>query len=222
MSHSSSVACSRRRHRTAKPGLHAALVGLLTVLISPAPGSAQDSESIVEIGVAPTFTTALAGDAWDGFDDSFGVSATTAVHPGRSWRLAAVGSYSSHRATSDLGTEAELLSLVGEVRRSFQLPARGLTTYVGGRGGVVHQEFDTAILAVIEVDLLPGTSVVDRDTGPLFGPVAGVRVPVAGPFTVDVGAVYYWADVSPLLVGPSEDPGLSRAASVTLSLSAGF
>lgn len=200
-----------------------ALVAVMAAtVVVPEPAAGQGHGPRPVLGGAPGWTTAFGGDAWDAVEAGAGVSVLAGVRTGE-WRLGVVGHRSWHDATASLTREVDLLAVSGEVRRDFRVPESGLRFYLGGRAGVAHQEFDTSLLAVVEIDLVPGTEVSAEDTGFLFGPVGGVSLPVGGPFGLEASAAYQWADVTPFILGPDDpDPGLSRALSLGLALTAEF
>lgn len=205
------------------PGRLLALVAVVAAALAvPEPAAGQGYGPRPMVGGAPGWTTAFGGDAWNAVEPGAGVSLLAGVRTG-DWRFGVVAHRSWHDATESLTREVDLLAVSGEVRRDFRIPESGLRFYLGGRAGVVHQEFDTSLLAVAEIDLVPGTDVSTEDTGFLFGPVGGVSLPVGGPFGLEMSAAYQWADVTPFILGPDEpDPGLSRALSLGLALTVGF
>jgi hypothetical protein len=183
---------------------------------------AQDRSARAVFGISPVWATAFGGDAWEGTRGEVGLAGLAGLRLD-GWRFALVASASDHDSRASLSPGVELHTVVGEVRRELRMPDAGLRVHFGGRAGLLHQEFDTSVLAVAEFSLVPGTEVSTEDTGLVFGPVAGASVPLAGAFGIEVVGAYQWADVQPLLLGPDEpEPGLSRAMTLSAVLTAGF
>lgn len=197
-------------------------MAVAAVFVMPDPAAAQGGGLRPVLGGAPGWTTAFGGDAWDEVEAGAGVSVLAGVHTG-AWRFGIVGHRSWHGATASLTREVDQLAVSGEVRRVFRPSESGVRFHLGGRLGAVHQEFDTSLLAVAEIYLLPGTEVSAEDTGFLFGPMAGASLPVGGPFVLEVSAAHQWADVTPFILGPeAPEPGLSRALSLAVALTSEF
>jgi hypothetical protein len=176
---------------------------------------AQDRSVRPVFGAAPVWITVFGGDAWEGMDGGAGVSALAGIRMGP-WRAALAGTASGHNRDTGLTREMDLLAFSAELRRNLPIHSFGAWAHVGTRVGLVHQEFDTSTLAVLEIDLVPGTEVTEEDTGVIFGPVAGVTLPVGGPLEIDVSGSYRWADVTPYILGPeAPEPGLSTALSLS-------
>lgn len=171
-----------------------------------------------EVGGMVGLMTGMGGDAFSGFADAFGLGAEAGADLGSGWGVSGGGAWSEHDRETDLGIPGDLWRFSARIRREFRLPETRLHPFLGIRGGVAAVDYDTSVLALVELDLLPGTRVNDSDAGLLIGPELGVTAPLGDRWAGELRGAYEFADVDPVIVGPDEEPGWSHSAVVSASV----
>lgn len=189
-------------------------LGLAFCLVvgAPAPASPQvRPEAGGSLGGAAGFD----GDALVDLESDLVLGLEAGLSVADAWRFTVLSRWSSH-ATEDsfIPDGADLWTLAGELVWRPPTPEWRVRPHLGVRAGLARVDYDVSNLALLEIDLVPGARVVEDDAGPYLGPVAGLRLPVAGRFALELDGVYGFYDVDPVIVGPEGEPGWSRGVSV--------
>lgn len=188
---------------------------LTTVLTAPGSGQVRP-EVAFSTGTAFGFD----GDALGHLSGDLGVGIGAGIAVNDVWRIALLGRWSSHGATTSTSGAAELWTAAGELLWRPRVAQWKLRPHLGVRGGLGIVDHETSGFAVI--DLLPGARIVESDTGLLLAPVAGIRLPLSGRLAVEVDGTYGFYDLDPVVVNPSGDPGWSRGLSLEASVVVGI
>lgn len=201
------------------PRACALTLALLLTIALAAPGSGQVRPEV-------TFSTGTAfgfdGDALGHLSGDLGVGIGAGIPVSDVWRIALLGRWSSHGATTTTSGAAELWTAAGELLWRPRVAQWKVRPHLGVRGGLGKVDQETSEFAVLQLDLLPGARIVASDTGPFLAPVAGVRVPLSGRLAVEVDGTYGFYDLDPVVVDPSRDPGWSRGLSLEASVVVGI
>lgn len=201
------------------PRACALTLALVLTTALAAPGSGQ-------VRPEATFSTGTAfgfdGDALGHLSGDLGVGIGAGITVNDVWRIALLGRWSSHGATTSTSGAAELWTAAGELLWRPRVAQWKVRPHLGVRGGLGIVDHETSEFAVLQLDLLPGARIVESDTGPFLAPVTGVRVPLSGRLAVEVDGTYGFYDLDPVVINPSGDPGWSRGLSLEASVVVGI